>query len=148
MIQINTPAGAPPAPLLHTVITDVFDEIVDAAALAPPQLDCAVALTRAAQERDDVAGVDRHLRKIAHAAVGAIAGNDATREQLVTAFADVAEQVLATAAASAQPPQLHPSLAALDAAASTAVTPRLRDVAHAAIASLVRVRAAREEPTA
>lgn len=64
----------------------------------------------------------------------------------------VFDQVMDTAAGGEQPPQLHPSIALARAAQerddAQAVVRHLQDIAHAAIASIVRVRAAEEDPPA
>lgn len=90
MIQINTPAGAPPQKLLLEVVGRLFDQVMDAAAegAQPPQLQPSVDRARAAQARDDAEDLVAQLTDVAHAAI---------------------------------------------------------DVAHAALASIVRVRAAEEE---
>jgi hypothetical protein len=74
VIHINTPSGAPPRPLLMQVVGEVFDQVMDAAAQAaqPPQLEPAIKLARAAQERDDAEDLVRQLRDVAHAAIASI----------------------------------------------------------------------------
>ena len=73
-IQINTPVGAPPRKLFMKVVGQVFDRVMDTAAHGdqPPQLHPSIALARAAQERDDVQAVVRHLLEIAVAAIFSI----------------------------------------------------------------------------
>lgn len=74
VIDINTPAGAPPRSLLMQVVGDVFDQVMDAEAVSakPPQLEPAIAAARAAQHRDDVDDLVDHLRNVAHAAITSI----------------------------------------------------------------------------
>jgi hypothetical protein len=74
VIHINTPSGAPPRPLLMQVVGEVFDQVMDAAAQSaqPPQLEPAIQLARAAQERDDAEDLVRQLRDVAHAAIASI----------------------------------------------------------------------------
>ncbi len=83
MIHINTPSGAPPKPLLMQAISEVFDQVMDAAAhgAQPPQLDHAIRLARAAQERDDVEDLIRQLRDVAHAAIASTVRVRAAQEE-------------------------------------------------------------------
>lgn len=82
MIEINTCAGAPPRDLLLKALTEVFDQVIDAAddSARPPQLGPAIDLARGAQQRDDVEDLIRRLRDIAHAAITSIVRVRAAQE--------------------------------------------------------------------
>lgn len=74
MIDIATPAGAPPRDLLFDELTKLYDQVFDAASSSskPPQLDPSITAARAAQARDDVDALVTELRNVAHAAVTSI----------------------------------------------------------------------------
>lgn len=94
MIEINTPAGAPPQKLLLEVVGRVFDQVMDAAAQGarPPQLQPSVDRARAAQERDDVEDLVAQLTDVAHAAIDVAHAAIASIVRVRAAEEDVTER--------------------------------------------------------
>lgn len=77
MIDITTPAGAPPRDLLDQVLRELVGRIVIRAsmpgeAIKPPQLQPSITRARIAQELDDVDGLVEELFNTADAAVMSI----------------------------------------------------------------------------
>lgn len=94
MIEINTPAGAPPQKLLLEVVGRVFDQVMDAASQGtrPPQLQPSVDRARAAQQRDDVEDLVAQLTDVAHAAIDVAHAAIASIVRVRAAEEDVTER--------------------------------------------------------
>jgi hypothetical protein len=83
MLEINTPAGAPPRDLLNEAMREVIGQTVITASVSerPPQLMPSITRARVAQELDDVDDLVRALRDIAHAAIASIVRVRAAAEE-------------------------------------------------------------------
>jgi hypothetical protein len=86
VIDINTPAGAPPRDLLDKTLRELVGRIVIRAsmpgeAVKPPQLQPSITRARIAQELDDVEGVVSELFNIADAAIAGIVRVRAAAEE-------------------------------------------------------------------
>jgi len=82
MLDINTPAGAPPRELLDDALRQVVGQVVITASssVRPPQLHASLTAARIAQEMNDVEDLVRALRDVAHAAIASIVRVRAAKE--------------------------------------------------------------------
>ncbi len=83
MLEINTPAGAPPRDLLDQALREVIGQVQITASMSgqPPQLHPSLTRARIAQELDDPAGLCMELRNVAHAAIASIVRVRAAAEE-------------------------------------------------------------------
>ncbi len=74
MLDINTPAGAPPRDLLDDALREVIGQVTITASMCarPPQLHPSIVAARIAQDLEDVDDLVKALRNIAHAAIASI----------------------------------------------------------------------------
>lgn len=74
MLEINTPAGAPPRDLLDEALRELHGQvsIVASAGEQPPQLQPAITAAKIAQEMNDERDLIKALRDVAHAALASI----------------------------------------------------------------------------
>jgi signal transduction histidine kinase len=155
MLDINTVAGAPPRDLLDEALRELHGQVSLCASsgVAPPNLERSVRFAEMARDLDAVEDLIKELRDIAHAALVASVAIHAPEAEipprglLDEALRELNAQIVIYASSSARPPQLGPSLtlvrvAQIGDADPQHLTRKLRDLAHAAIASIVRVRAA------
>ena len=83
MLDINTPAGAPPRDLLDQAKREVIGQIEITASMGerPPQLQPSIHAARVAQELNDPEDLVKGLRNIAHAAIASIVRVRAAAEE-------------------------------------------------------------------
>ena len=83
MLEINTPAGAPPRDLLDQALRETIGQVVITASRSgqPPQLQPSLTRARIAQELDDPEGLCMELRNVAHAAIASIVRVRAAAEE-------------------------------------------------------------------
>jgi hypothetical protein len=74
MLDINTPAGAPPRDLLDEALRELHGQISIYASMGdqPPQLQPSITRARVAQQMDDPQDLVRELRNVAHASIASI----------------------------------------------------------------------------
>lgn len=74
MLKINTPAGDLPRDLLDQALRETIGQVVITASRSgqPPQLQPSITRARIAQDLDDVEGLVRELRNVAHAAIASM----------------------------------------------------------------------------
>lgn len=152
MLDITTPPGAPPRDLLDEAMRELHGQVSMQASAGsePPNLELAIRRAETARDMDNVADLVVALRDIAHAALDLGANlerapEQSVREALDDMLRELRAQIAIFASRSTRPPQLGPSIS-LAAVARRGQDPahtsrKLRDVAHAAVATIVRVRA-------
>lgn len=154
MIDINTPAGAPPRDLLAEAVRELHGQVSVIASRAdrPPSLDIAIRRATVARDMDCSEDLVLELRNVAHAALVDIVdvrqpeAAAPPRVLLDEALRELTAQISIYAGSSTRPPQLGPAITAARVARigddEHDLIRKLRDVAHGAVVSIVRVRAA------